>query len=130
MKQQVASALYAGCVEFVFVLPFLFMIGHFIIGPQILWTWFLLLAFLLVIGILFRSKFFELRWWIYAMFALAAGIATGFIYGGYLLFTGPLVMIHTVFVYRGMMYVSGVDKTRIPLSYLWVAGFGIYFIAY
>lgn len=129
-KRYVQSALFTGFVDYLFVLPILFIAGHFIVGPSILWVWLSLLGLFLVVGILFRATLSSLHWWLYAITALVIGLLTGFIFTANVIFIGLLTLIHTIFIYRGMMYVGGSEKNRIPIPYLWVGGFGIYFVAY
>ena len=129
-KKNVMSALFEGAIEYVMLFPLLIITGYFIIDTSLLWIWLLNLGILIVVGIVFRGLFSKQQWWLYFFVSLGIGILIGFVFTDSWMLAIPLTIIHAIFVYRGMMYVDDTQKSMLPVSYLWVIGLGIYFVAY
>lgn len=129
-KPNVLLSLLEGFAEFVIMFPFLLIAGHYIIGPSQLGIWLFFLVVLMAAGVFYRAFFSKHPWWLFFIVSVGVGFLTGLLFFEDWKLTGPLMLMHTIFIYRGMMYPSSEQRPRIPISSLGVSGFGIYFVGY
>src|SRR5699024_223077 len=85
---------------------------------------------LFFIGVLYRTIFSTQSWWGYAIFAMIIGILSSLIFEIHIIFQILIAIIHTVIVYRGMMYVGRSWGSLLPISFLWAGGSMIYFVSF
>jgi len=120
-----------GFVEYLLLFPIIFIIGFLLLGESQVWIWLAGLLGLFFVGVLFKSIFSNQKWWVYTSISLVVGVSASFLFNENLLPTIILALIHPVFVYRGIMYAShSVFSTLLPVSFMWLGGFGIYFVSY
>ena len=114
-----------GFVEYLLLFPIIFIIGFLVLGESQVWIWLAGLLGLFFVGVLFKSIFSNQKWWVYASISLVVGVSASFLFNENLLPTIILALIHPVFVYRGIMYAShSVFSTLLPVSFMWLGGFG------
>lgn len=129
VSRRIISTFSQGFVEYLFVLPLIFIIGYFTIN-QDWWVWLISLLVLLFVGVTYRTLLPNQKWWMYFFVALVLGILPSFIFVEQWIFVGILSVIQIIFIYRGMMHVDQSKNTRLPIPYLWIGGFGIYVVSY
>jgi hypothetical protein len=119
-----------GIFEYLLFLPVFLMIGVIMIDDLQLWNWLLSLYVLFIVGVSFRTIFPHQKWWLFSLYSIVIGVSTSFIFAASLLLVILLAMIHTLIVYRGMMYASQTWEDLLPISFLWLGGLGVYFMSY
>lgn len=119
-----------GIFEYLLLFPVFLIIGINIIDDSQLSIWLFCLFALFSLGAVFRSLFYKGKWWLFSFFAVVVGVSSSFFFAEDLLFIIAMSVIHTLIVYRGMMYVSQTWQDVLPLSFLWIGGLGTYFVGY
>jgi len=119
-----------GLFEYILLFPIFLMIGVYIIPEELLWIWLAMIPCLFLLGLLFRSIFYQQAWWVYALYSLLIGISSSLLFEKNMLFVIIVAMIHPIIVYRGIMYVGRSREELIQVSFLWVGGPIIYFVSF
>lgn len=130
--KQFFRTLLQGLFEYVLLFPIILSIGilleHYL--DFSLWIWLLVYPVILTFGIAYKMLLKKQSWWMYGGISLLMGL-------GPLLFmpvttptTWILVMILPVISLRGMLYATRPWHAVLPISFLWIGGFSIYFGMY
>src|SRR5690625_560801 len=119
-----------GLFEYILLFLIFLMIGVYIIPEELLWIWLAMIPCLFLLGLLFRSIFYQQAWWVYALYSLLIGISSSLLFEKNMLFVIIVAMIHPIIVYRGIMYVGRSREELIQVSFLWVGGPIIYFVSF
>src|SRR5690625_4467991 len=121
---------FQGIFEYLLFLPILLIIGINVVNTDQLWKWLLSLFLLFTVGVVFRTLFLYQKWWLFSLVSIVIGVSSSFIFEEHLLYLIILAIIHTVVIYRGMMYASQPWNMLLPISFLWMGGLTIYFVGY
>lgn len=116
-----------GLYEYLLFFPIFLMIGINFIAEEKLVIWLALLPILFVIGLIYRLNFTEQKWWVYSILSFGLGLIPSFVFGEIWWITSMLIIIHTAIIFRGIMYIGRTWDNLLPISFMWVGGFGIYF---
>src|SRR5690625_212256 len=121
---------FQGIFEYLLFLPILLIIGINVVNTDQLWKWLLSLFVLFTVGVVFRTLFLYQKWWLYSLISIVIGVSSSFIFEEHLVYLIILAIIHTIIIYRGMMYASQPWNILLPISYLWMGSLLIYFVGY
>lgn len=129
-ERNVLLSLFDCLIEYIFIFPLVLIAGFYMIGTSLLWSWLLFLIILMFVGVFYRVAFSRQPWWLFFIVSLGTGFLTGLLFFDGWIHTGPVMLLHIIFIYRGMMHGDATESLRIPIPHLGVGGFLIYFVAY
>src|SRR5690625_2182754 len=121
---------FQGIFEYLLFLPILLIIGINVVNADQLWKWLLSIFLLFTIGVIFRTLIPYQKWWLFTATSIFIGVSSSFIFEEHLLYLIILAIIHTIVVYRGMMYASQPCNILLSISFFWMGGLTIYFVGY
>lgn len=119
-----------GIFEYLLLFPVFLLIGIYMVNHLQLWMWIGSLPILFFIGVIFGTFLPGKRTWLYALFSIVISILPSIIFEENLLFFSLLAIIHTLIVYRGVLYASHSWNSLLSISFLWLGGFTVYFMGY
>ncbi|WP_088105559.1 hypothetical protein [Halalkalibacter urbisdiaboli] len=130
IKGNVFRSFLSGLVEYLLHLPIILLFGIGLVDPSLLAIWLLFIPILFLIGLLLKEFSSFKSYYFYSGLAMLIGFTSSFFFY-HLFWLGLLLgVVHSIVVYRGMMYAGKMWHQLFSVAYLWTGGLGIYFVAY
>lgn len=127
--RKIALDIVRGFVEYLLFFPIILLIGTFLLPKEAIMLWLPIVFGVFSFGIMVKN-ILPVNWSIYPLLAIIIGIIPSYMLAENLIFLFLLIILHSIVAYRGMLYASRNWDSLLPISYLWLMAFIIYFVCY
>src|SRR5690625_3973385 len=120
--------MWQGLYEYLLFLPIFITIGVYLLAPNTMIIWIMIVPILFIVGLIYRSIWKDKPWWHYTTFSILVSLIPTFTLIDHPWLVIVFILVHAAIIFRGMMYAGKPWEALLPVSYMWVGGFATYFI--